>query len=169
MGLGDGMMIVDILIWITIVALFILSFAGIIYPIIPSPLVIWIGFLLYHFVIDAEELTVLFWVAMSILTVILIGADIIANSYFVKKFGGSKWGERGAGVAVILGSFIMPPFGIIVLPFIVVFTIEMIQKRTTGEAVRASFGSLIGFLSGAAAKVIIQLIMIVWFIIVVIM
>ncbi|WP_106494976.1 DUF456 domain-containing protein [Lentibacillus sp. Marseille-P4043] len=162
-------MVIDILIWITIIALFVLSFVGIIYPIIPSPFVIWVGFLLYHFLIDAEELTILFWVAMGILTVVLIGADIIANSYFVKRFGGSKWGERAAGVAVILGSFVIPPFGIIVLPFIVVFTIEMIQKRTTGEAVRASFGSLIGFLSGAAAKVIIQLIMVVWFIMVVIM
>ncbi|GGB44388.1 membrane protein [Lentibacillus populi] len=159
---------IDILIWIVIIALFILSFAGIIFPIIPSPLVIWVGFLLYHFVIDASELTTTFWLAMAILTIVLIGSDIIANSYFVKKYGGSKWGERGAAIAVIIGSFVIPPFGIIVLPFIVVFVIEMMQQRTANEAIRASFGSLIGFLGGAVAKVIIQLIMIVWFIIVVV-
>ncbi|MBT2214767.1 DUF456 family protein [Virgibacillus dakarensis] len=159
---------IDILIWIVIIALFILSFTGIIFPIIPSPLVIWVGFLLYHFVIDASELTTTFWLAMAILTIVLIGSDIIANSYFVKKYGGSKWGERGAAIAVIIGSFVIPPFGIIVLPFIVVFVIEMMQQRTANEAIRASFGSLIGFLGGAVAKVIIQLIMIVWFIIVVV-
>ncbi|WP_188456087.1 DUF456 domain-containing protein [Virgibacillus oceani] len=157
----------DIIIWIVIAALFILSFVGIVFPIIPSPLVLWGGFLLYHFVINADELTTIFWIAMAILTVILIVSDIIANSYFVKKFGGSKWGERGAAIAVIIGSFVIPPFGILILPFIAVFVIELIQKRTAKEAIQASIGSLIGFLGGAVAKVVIQLIMIVWFFVVV--
>lgn len=158
----------DIIVWVIIIALFIASFAGVIFPIIPSPLVLWVGFLLYHFVINAEELTWFFWVAMAILTVILIVADIIANSYFVKKYGGSKWGERGAAIAVIIGSFIMPPFGILIIPFVAVFLIELMQEKTFEEAVRASFGSLIGFLGGAAAKVVIQLAMIGWFFLVII-
>jgi hypothetical protein len=157
----------DILIWIIIVMLFILSFAGVIFPIIPSVLVIWVGFLLYHFVLEPNELNYFFWIAMIAFTIILILADIIANSYFVKKYGGSKWGERGAAVAVIVGSFIIPPFGILVVPFAVVLLIEMMQKRTINEALRASFGSLIGFLSGTFAKVVLQFVMIVWFFIVI--
>lgn len=159
---------VDILIWVVIIAMFVLSFVGIIYPIIPSPLVLWIGFVLYHFAISRDELSFIFWISMGILTVVLIVSDIVANSYFVKKFGGSKWGERAAGIAVIIGSFIIPPFGILIIPFITVLIVETIQKRTIKEAFRASIGSLIGFLSGAVAKVVIQLIMIVWFILVVI-
>lgn len=162
------MVAVDILVWIIIIALFIVSFVGIVYPIIPSPLVIWVGYLLYHFVINSDELGIVFWISMAILTVVLIGADIIANSYFVKKFGGSKWGERAAGIAVIVGSFIIPPFGILIIPFVTVLIVEMVQKRTIKDAFRASIGSLIGFLSGAVAKVVIQLIMIVWFLILVI-
>ncbi|WP_404457455.1 DUF456 domain-containing protein [Oceanobacillus kapialis] len=158
----------DIIIWVVIAVLFILSFVGIIFPIVPSVLVIWGGFLLYHFVLNNEALNIAFWIVMVILTVVLIAADIIANSYFVKKYGGSKWGERGAAVAVIIGSFIIPPFGIIIIPFLVVFVIEMVQKRTSQEAFRASLGSLIGFLGGAVAKVVLQLVMIVWFLIVVI-
>jgi hypothetical protein len=157
----------DILIWIIIIILFVLSFAGVIFPIIPSVLVIWVGFLLYHFVMNPNELDLFFWIAMIVFTVILILADVIANSYFVKKYGGSKWGERGAAVAVIVGSFIIPPFGILIVPFAVVFLIEMMQKRTTNEALRASFGSLIGFLSGTFAKVVLQFVMIVWFFIVI--
>ncbi|MFC3039345.1 DUF456 domain-containing protein [Virgibacillus xinjiangensis] len=157
----------DIIIWVLIIALFLASFAGIIFPIVPSVLVLWAGFLLFHFVLDPAELTMVFWLAMAIFTIILIGADIVANSYFVKRFGGSKWGERGAAVAVIIGSFIYPPFGIILVPFLAVFAIEMVQKRTAQEAVRASVGSLLGFLGGAFAKVIIQFIMIVWFFVVI--
>ncbi|MFD1038306.1 DUF456 domain-containing protein [Virgibacillus byunsanensis] len=157
----------DIISWIIIVALFLLSFVGIIFPIIPSVLVLWVGFILYHFVINGTELDFVFWAVMVVFTVILIVSDIIANSYFVKKFGGSKWGERGAAVAVIVGSFIIPPFGIIIVPFITVILIEMYQKRTTKEAMQASIGSLIGFLSGVVAKVIIQLVMISWFFVVI--
>ncbi|MFD1361202.1 DUF456 domain-containing protein [Lentibacillus salinarum] len=158
----------DIIIWIIIAILFIASFAGIIFPIIPSPLVLWVGFLLYHFVINADELTWFFWVAMAVLTIILIGADVIANSYFVKKYGGSKWGERAAAIAVIVGSFTIPPFGILIVPFLAVLIIELMQARTFQEAIRASIGSLIGFLSGAAAKVVIQLAMIGWFVVTII-
>ncbi|MFA1821845.1 DUF456 domain-containing protein [Virgibacillus oceani] len=157
----------DILIWLIIIILFILSFAGVIFPIIPSVLVIWVGFLLYHFVLNPEELNYFFWIAMVVFTVILILADIIANSFFVKKYGGSKMGERGAAVAVIIGSFIMPPFGILIVPFVVVLLIEMMQRRTLNEALRASIGSLIGFLSGTFAKVVLQFVMIVWFFVVI--
>lgn len=157
----------DIIMWIVIAALFLLSFVGIIFPIIPAVLVIWVGFLLYHFVIDSGELNWIFWAAMVFFTVLLFVADIIANSYFVKRYGGSKWGEWAAAVAVIIGSFITPPFGIIYLPFIAVFIVEMVQKRTAKEAFRASIGSLFGFLGGSVAKVVIQIVMIVWFFILV--
>ncbi|MBM7553016.1 DUF456 domain-containing protein [Thalassobacillus pellis] len=157
----------EIAIWVIIIALFVLSFVGIVFPVIPSPLVLWVGFLLYFFFIEGADLSAFFWIAMALLTIVLIVSDIIANSYFVKRYGGSKWGERIAGIAVIIGSFIIPPFGIIILPFIAVLITEMVQKRTTKEAFRASIGSLIGFLSGSVAKVVIQLIMIIWFFLVI--
>lgn len=153
----------EILWWILIITCFILAFAGIIFPIIPSVLVIWIGFFIYQFGLASENIGWIFWIAMTIWTIILIFADIIANSYFVKRFGGSKNGERIAAVGVIAGSFIIPPFGIILVPFLLVIVTELIQKKSAQEAFRAAFGSLIGFLSGTFAKIIIQLIMIIWF------
>lgn len=158
---------VNFLIWIVIIILFFLSFIGIIYPLIPSSILIWAGFILYHLSINGQQLTLLFWIIMVIFTAILLIADVIANSYFVKKMGGSKWGEWSAGLAVIIGSFIMPPFGIIIIPFITVIVVELLQKNTFKKAIFASVGSLIGFLSGAFAKIIIQMVMIIWFIIVV--
>ena len=89
---------------------------------------LWIGFCLYQFGINGEELSWLFWVGMVIFTMILFASDLIANSYFVKKCGGSKWGERVAGIAVIVGSFIVPPFGILIVPFVAVFLVLMFQR-----------------------------------------
>lgn len=153
----------DIILWIIIVALFTGSFLGLVFPILPSVLFIWLGFIIYAFGMDGEQLNWLFWVAMLLITFLLIISDIVANSYFVKRFGGSKVGERAAAVAVIIGSFITPPFGIIYVPFLTVFIVEMIIKRTMKEAFYASVGSLIGFLGGTVAKVILQLVMIIWF------
>lgn len=158
----------DILIWIVIIVLFIASYIGLIYPVIPSSLFIWIGFLMYYFLINNMVLGWFFWSVMLGLTIVLLFADVIANSYFVKRYGGSKWGERGAAIAVIIGSFIVPPFGIIVVPFLTVLVIEMMQRNTFKQAFKTAIGSLLGFLGGSLVKVIIQTIMILWFLITII-
>ncbi|CDQ19997.1 hypothetical protein SAMN05192559_10359 [Halobacillus karajensis] len=153
----------DILIWVIIIACFIASFASVIFPIIPAPLVLWIGFLTYGFFIDGRELSIFFWIGAAVLTVLLIISDIIANSYFVKKYGGSKWGERAAAIGVIVGSFIIPPLGILIVPFVLVILVELVQKRAAEEAFKAAVGSFFGFLSGTVAKIVIQAMMIIWF------
>jgi uncharacterized protein len=153
----------DILWWLIICVLFVLSFVGILFPLIPSVIALWGGFVIYHFAINGTTLSLAFWIPMGIFTILLFAADIIVNSHFVKRFGGSKWGERMAALAVIVGSFIIPPIGIIVIPFIVVLLTEMAQKKSFGDSIKAAIGSLIGFLGSSVAKVIIQLIMIIWF------
>lgn len=157
----------EIFVWLLIIVCFVLSFVGIVFPLIPSPLVLWIGFLLYVFLIDGEGLSWFFWAAMVMLTVVLIVSDIIASSYFVKMFGGSKLGEGIAAIGVIIGSF-LPPFGIIIIPFFAVLVIELLQRKDLKESFRAATGSLLGFLGGALAKVVILFLMIVWFVLAVI-
>lgn len=153
----------NFILWLIVLALFVLSFVALIYPVLPSVTAVWAGFLVYHFFINSNELTLFFWIAMGILTIILTLADIFASSLSVKKFGGSTLGEKGAALSVIVGSFIFPPFGIILLPFIVVLLIEVRQGRSIKEAFRASVGSVVGFLTGQLAEAAIQLAMILWF------
>lgn len=153
----------EVILWILIIGLFITSFVALVFPALPSVFAVWGGFLLYHFFLNPNELTWFFWISMALITVVLLLADVIAGSYAVKKFGGSKWGERAASIAIIIGSFIYPPFGILLLPFVVVLIVEMWQKENFSNALRAAFGSLIGFLGGQLAEGMIQLIMIVWF------
>lgn len=154
----------SVVIWIGIIILFLLSFAGMVFPIIPSVLVLWGGFALYYFGLSKEELSIVFWLAMGGFTVLIILADILANSYFVKKYGGSKWGEWAATIGVIAGSFIMPPFGILFVPFIAVVLTELVILKDVKKAVVVGFATLVAFLSGTIAKVLIQLLMITWFI-----
>lgn len=157
--------ILDVIFWIIIIACFILSFVGLIYPVIPAVLMIWIGVVLYHFGINPDELTWISWTMLVVLTILLFLADYLANLHFVDKAGGSKWGMRGATIGLIAGSFVIPPFGVIVLPFALVLISEMMQKKTFQESIKVAIATLIAFLSGTFAKSIIQLIMIVVFIV----
>ncbi|QGQ48080.1 DUF456 domain-containing protein [Metabacillus sediminilitoris] len=154
--------------WGLTIVLFALSFVGIIYPIIPSIVAIWGGFVVYQFLIDSDALSLWFWISIALLSVVLIAADLIANSYFVKKYGGSKISETVAAISTIVGSFIFPPFGIILVPFLAVLVTELILHKETMKATKVAFATVIGFLGGSIAKVLIQLLMIVWFILAVI-
>ncbi|MCP3761759.1 DUF456 domain-containing protein [Domibacillus sp. A3M-37] len=153
----------SIFIWIVIILLFIASFVGFIFPIVPSVLVLWAGFGLYYVGISREELSIVFWIGMLFLTILMFLADFFSNSYFVKKYGGSKWGEWTAVIALIAGSFIIPPFGIIVVPFIAVLVVELIILKNVKQAFLVAYATLVAFLSGTFAKIVIQLIMIGWF------
>ncbi len=154
----------DIILWIIIIACFFLSFVGLVYPIIPSVLVIWLGVVIYHFGINPDELSWISWTMLVLLTIFLFVADYLANLHFVDKAGGSKWGMRAATAGLIIGSFVYPPFGIIIVPFALVLIAEMMQKKTFQESIKVAVATLIAFLSGTLAKAVVQLIMIVVFI-----
>lgn len=63
----------EVFIWIVISLLFIGSFIGVIVPVIPDALLLWIGFLLYQFALATTSLGWTFWVPMTLLTLLLIG------------------------------------------------------------------------------------------------
>ncbi|WP_400163469.1 DUF456 domain-containing protein [Brevibacillus sp. TJ4] len=156
----------DILLWIVIVALFALSIAGIFLPVIPDTILLWAGFLLYHFFVadPGAGLPASFWWGMVGLSVLLFGADFLTNMYFVKRYGGSKWSSFAAVLGIILGIFIFPPFGMIILPFVFVVLVELfVQNQPLERAIKAGFGSLLGFLGSAVVKVVLQIAMIIWF------
>ena len=88
---------------------------------------------------------------------------LLANKYFVNRFGGSKFGEYAALIGVVIGCFVLPPFGIIIIPFILVFIVELIQGYSFERAVKVSIGSIVAFLTSSIAQAIIMFIMIVWF------
>jgi|SRR5699024_773599 len=159
---------VDIFIWILIILLFIVSFIGIVVPVIPGTLLLWLGFFAYHFFINSNELTWLFWIAMGIFTIVSLGADFYINVFFVDQFGGSKWSKWGALIGTLIGIFVYPPIGIILIPLLVVFVIELSIQQSFKKGMYASLGTLAGFLSSAVAKVFLQIVMIIIFFIFVI-
>lgn len=153
----------SVLVWLFIIIAFALAFIGLIKPIIPSVLMLWIGFLIYQFGIHNGKLSWVFYVSMLLFTIFILIADFIMNKYFVNRFGGSKTSEYVALVGVLVGCFVFPPFGIIIIPFIAVLVVEFILESNFKTALRASFGSVIAFLASSVAQAIIMIIMVIWF------
>lgn len=150
----------EYIIWLIIIALFIISFVGLLYPIIPAVLMLWGGIILYHFFIDSAGLSWWTWTSFIALTVAIFIADYVASMYFVKKYGASKRGMTAATIGLIIGSFIIPPFGIFVVPFVLVLAIEMLQNQSLSQSLKVAIGTLLGFLTSTFAKGMIQLILI---------
>ncbi|MBH9580793.1 DUF456 domain-containing protein [Staphylococcus felis] len=150
---------------VLIIISFVIAFIGLIKPVIPSVLFVWIGFLIYDLGINHGTLSWIFWIAMILLTAFIFISDLMMNRFFVQRFGGSKQGEWAALVGMIIGSFVIPPFGVIVVPFILVFVVEVIQKQDIPFALKASVGSLVAFFSSVFAQGLVMLLMIIWFVI----
>ncbi|PTG23628.1 DUF456 domain-containing protein [Staphylococcus chromogenes] len=151
------------LLWLLVLISFVIAFIGLLKPVIPAVLFLWIGFIIYQWGIDDTSLSWIFWLGMLFLTLLIFISDLLMNRYFVNRFGGSKKGEWAALIGVILGSFILPPFGIVIFPFILVLIVEMLEQKRFDVALKASFGSIVAFFSSTFTQAFVMLIMVIWF------
>ncbi|UXS67539.1 DUF456 domain-containing protein [Staphylococcus chromogenes] len=151
------------LLWLLVLISFVIAFIGLLKPVIPAVLFLWIGFIIYQWGIDDTSLSWIFWLGMLFLTLLIFISDLLMNRYFVNRFGGSKKGEWAALIGVILGSFILPPFGIVIVPFILVLIVEMLEQKRFDVALKASFGSIVAFFSSTFTQAFVMLIMVIWF------
>ncbi|WP_339171964.1 DUF456 domain-containing protein [Solibacillus sp. FSL R5-0691] len=154
----------DIIAWILIIALFIIAFIGLVYPIIPSVLFLLGGFIVYGLFYSFTDLPWWFWVIELLFVALLFVADTISNIIGVKKFGGSKAGMWGSTIGLLIGPFVIPFAGIIAGPFIGAIIGELIVTRSNlKQAIKVGVGSVVGFLTSVFTKGIIQAVMIIIF------
>lgn len=158
----------DMLYWILIIAMFLIAFVGLVYPIIPSVIFIIGGFILYGLFFSFEPFNWFFWLIQILFVVLLFSADYLANMLGVKKYGGSKAGIWGSTIGLLVGPFVIPIFGILIGPFLGAVLAELIiHRKGFNESVKIGVGSVIGFISSVITKSIIQTIMIVYFLFIV--
>jgi|SRR4051794_10562245 uncharacterized protein YqgC (DUF456 family) len=154
--------------WGLIILLFIVAFVGLVYPVIPSVLFVYAGFILYGVLFSFAPFNWFFWIVQGLFAILLFGADYIANMIGVKKYGGTKAGIWGSTIGLLVGPFVIPFLGILIGPFIGAMVAELIVHKTNmKDAIKIGFGSVVGFISSVITKGIIQLLMIVYFILVV--
>ncbi|OFY56915.1 MAG: hypothetical protein A2V50_05305 [Bacteroidetes bacterium RBG_19FT_COMBO_42_10] len=140
----------DYILLILGIILMIIGIIGCLVPVLPGPPISYLGLILLHISRFGQfSNTVL--IALAAITIVVTILDYIVPIWGTRKFGGSKYGMRGATVGLIIGLF-LGPVGIIVGPLIGAIVGELIFKDDMKYALKAGFGSLLGFLTGIGLK-----------------
>jgi uncharacterized protein YqgC (DUF456 family) len=151
----------DYILIVTGLFLLILGIIGCLVPVLPGPPISYCAIILLHLSRFGNfSNTVL--ITLGAIAVIVTILDYIVPIWGTRRFGGSKYGIRGATVGLVIGLF-LGPLGIILGPLFGAFVGEMIFKDDLNYAFRAGFGSLLGFLMGIGLKLAASFVMTYYF------
>ena len=141
---------------------FLLMLVGIIgsfIPVLPGPPISWVGLLLLYL---TKAIPDNWWMLGTTLffAILITVLDYVIPAIGTKKFGGSKAGMIGTLVGLLVAIFVpaLGPFGIIIWPFVGALAGELINKADKKTALKAAFGSFLGFLTGTFIKFVLTVI-----------
>jgi len=144
----------DIALLIFGILLMILGILGSFLPVLPGPITSWFGLLMLYL----SEAVPINWTFLGItfaIAFIIWLIDYFIPAMGTKRFGGTRYGVIGTMVGLVIGIFFFPPFGLIIGPFIGAFVGELLKdNKDSKRALRAAFGSFIGFLTSTFLKFI---------------
>ena len=144
--------------------LMLVALVGSFLPILPGPLTGWLGLLVLHLTNAIPMNWTFLGVTLGVAILIWV-LDYIIPAMGTKKFGGSKSGAIGTTIGLIIGLFSPIPLGFIIGAFVGAFIGEMMHdSKDTKRAIKASFGSLLGFLFSTTVKFLVSMVFLVLFI-----
>ncbi len=146
----------EVLLIVVGLALVVIGFFGSALPVLPGPPLSWAGLLMLRWtdrIADNPNYDNSLWIMLFIVLLVTI-LDYAVPVWGTKKWGGSKAGMWGATIGLIIGLF-LGPVGIIVGPFVGAFIGELISGKREQEALRAGWGSFLGFLLGVGMKLMV--------------
>ena len=144
---------------IAAIFLVLLGLAGSILPGIPGPPFSFFGILVLAFV-NGINYSWSFLLVMGIIASFVFALDYWVPIWGTKKLGGSKAGVRGSMIGMVVGILLtfMFPIGLFIAmllgPFIGAYIGEKRAGSDDSRALKAAFGSFVGFLLGTGLKVI---------------
>lgn len=129
-----------------------LGIAGCVLPILPGPVLSFLGLLLLALLKQfSPPLTPTLIIIMAILTVVVTIGDYLIPLWGAKRYGATKWGIWGSVIGMAIGIF-FSPFGMLLGAFIGAVTVEWLVQKERGKALKAGWGVFIGSLAGTALK-----------------
>ncbi|WP_179021728.1 DUF456 domain-containing protein [Winogradskyella forsetii] len=137
--------------------LMILGIVGSFLPVLPGPLTSWAGLLVLHFT-EGVELSQTFLIVSLLFAIFIYVLDYIIPAIGTKRFGGSRAGMIGTTLGLIIGLLSPIPFGIIIGPFLGALIGEMMYRNDMDKALKAAFGSFLGFITSTFLKFIVAIV-----------
>lgn len=150
-------------VWIILAGLLILAgIVGSVAPLLPGPPLAYIGLLVMQLTSNPTfTLTfMLVWLGIVIVVSVL---EYLIPVYGTRKFGGSKYGLWGCTIGLFAGIW-FGPWGVLLGPFVGAFLGELIASNQSGLAFKAALGSFIGFLFSTVLKLVVCVIMAMYYV-----
>lgn len=143
------------------IILLLIGFFGCFLPALPGPPVAYFSLILLQFRSD-PPFTTTFLIIMASVVVLIAVADHFVPIIGARKWGGTQAGMTGAFIGIVLGIFMWPPFGFIILPFVGAMVGELLNGNTSANAFKAAFGTIVGLIFGTLLKLTLTVI-IAWY------
>jgi uncharacterized protein YqgC (DUF456 family) len=145
-----------------------LGVVGAILPVMPGPLLIWLGAFLWGW---ADGFQAVGWPTLALLAILMVlawGSDLILTTVGSRRAGASWKAIAGAIVGAVVGgvflSGVVPAIGTslgAVLGGVVgILGVEYFEKRDWGHAFRAARGYIVGSLAASGLELFLSLLMI---------
>lgn len=133
--------------------LVVVGLLGTFIPMLPGTPISYVGLLLL-LLIPGCTLTWKFFVVWGVIVAIVQVLNYFIPIWGVNKFGGTKYGQWGSVLGVIVGLF-AGPLGIVVGPFVGAVLGELLGGMSLYKSLKAGFGSFVGTFVGMVLGIIV--------------
>jgi uncharacterized protein len=140
-----------ILAWILAILLIVLGLAGLVLPVLPGPLLLFLGLLVAAWAEGFAFIGTGTLIALGVMGALAMLADFVAGALGARRHGSSPRAMLGAALGAVVGLFFGLP-GLLLGPFAGALLGELTARRDLQAASRAGWGATIGLALGIAAK-----------------
>jgi uncharacterized protein YqgC (DUF456 family) len=146
------------LLWMLSAAIILTGFAGLILPVLPGTLLIWLGIMLGAWIDDFSRVSLLTVGAITVIAVLAWALDYVAGLLGAQRAGASKQALVGAALGTLLGLF-MGLVGVLFMPLVGAALGEYLAQKNQLRAARVGFATWLGIMLGLIAKVVLAFVM----------
>ncbi|UCH00206.1 MAG: DUF456 domain-containing protein [Deltaproteobacteria bacterium] len=121
-----------------------IALVGCILPFIPGPPLSFLALIILSYAKDWEPFTSTFLITMAGLTILLTTLDYVVPAAGAKRYGASKLGMWGSITGMLIGLFLLPPWGMFIGAIAGVLVGELVAGKEGKKALRAGWGVIVG-------------------------
>ncbi|GAB4180527.1 MAG: DUF456 family protein [Wenzhouxiangellaceae bacterium] len=156
---GDVLMIGG---WLAAIVLILLGLIGAVVPALPGTPLVLAGLVLIAWLNDFQRVGAGTLLMIGLLAVLAQLLDLIATAEGARRFGAGRAAMLGATLGAVVGLFFGLP-GLILGPFIGAVLGHRLGRADLKSSLRAGVGASLGVAVATVGKVVLALLMLLWF------
>lgn len=142
---------ISLIVFVTVIA----GFVGCIVPVIPGPIVAFVGLLVVSLAQQWSTLPLWLLTVLGLVAVAVTVLDSVLPSIASKRAGAGRGGVWGSLIGMLIGTFLFPPFGIVIGAFFGALLGEMLFHGENKSPLKAATAVFSGTLVAVLLKLLV--------------